>query len=133
MRMRVKVLRCHRETRRGDEQSVEIGAAKDAARRPRAGQFDDPLPRSWVNNAFDGWDRRARIIWPKDRITISLTASRALDVFILYSSSQDADFFCFEPVSHSVDAHHGEGLTPLEHGAMLSANIRLDWSSIAWR
>lgn len=91
------------------------------------------LPRSWVNNAFDGWDRRARIIWPKDRITISLTASRALDVFILYSPSQDADFFCFEPVSHSVDAHHGEGLTPLEHGATLSANMRLDWSSTASR
>ncbi|WP_434221225.1 hypothetical protein [Mesorhizobium caraganae] len=115
VRVRVKVVGGHREARRGDEQSIEIGAAKGAARRPRAGQFDDPLPRSWVNNAFDGWDRRARITRPEDRIAISLTASPALDVFILYSRSQDADFFCFEPVSHYVDAHHGEGLTPLEH------------------
>lgn len=131
MWVRVKVAGGHGEARRGDEERIEIGAAKGAARRPGAGHFDDPLPRSWVNNAFDGWDRRARITRPKDRITISLTASRALDVFILHSPSQDADFFCFEPVSHSVDAHHGEGLTPLEHGAMLSANMRLDWSSIA--
>ena len=86
-----------------------------------------------MNNAFDGWDRRARITRPEDGIAISLTASLALDVFILYSPSQDADFFCFEPVSHSVDAHHGEGLTPLEHGATLSANMRLDWSSTASR
>ncbi|RJT33522.1 aldose 1-epimerase [Mesorhizobium waimense] len=89
------------------------------------------LPRSWVNNAFDGWDHHAAIIQPEDRMTISLLASPSLDVFILYSPSPDSGFFCFEPVSHAVNAHHGEGLTPLEHGATMSASIRLDWTSIS--
>jgi len=92
-----------------------------------------PLPRSWVNNAFDGWDRRAAIVQPEDGITISLTATPSLGVFVLYSPSMDADFFCFEPVSHPVDAHHGEGLTSLDHGDTMSAGMRLGWNSIGSR
>jgi len=86
-----------------------------------------PLPVGWVNNGFDGWDRRATIVQPQESIAVTLTASPELDVYILYSPSPDAGFFCFEPVSHPVDAHHGEGLTTLDDGATMSAAMRLEW------
>ena len=86
-----------------------------------------PLPAGWVNNGFDGWDRRATIVQPQESIAVTLTASPELDVYILYSPSPDAGFFCFEPVSHPVDAHHGEGLTTLDDGATMSAAMRLEW------
>ncbi|TKB25687.1 MAG: aldose 1-epimerase, partial [Mesorhizobium sp.] len=87
-----------------------------------------PLPWDWVNNAFDGWNRRASIAQLEEGIGVTLTASPELGVYILYSPSSDADFFCFEPVSHPVDAHHGEGLTVLEDGQTMSAAMRLDWA-----
>ena len=61
----------------------------------------------------DGTEAR-KIVQPEDGIALSVQASPLLDVFIVYSPSPDAGFFCFEPVSHPVDAHHGEGLTVLE-------------------
>ncbi|TGQ06518.1 aldose 1-epimerase [Mesorhizobium sp. M2E.F.Ca.ET.219.01.1.1] len=85
------------------------------------------LPAGWVNNAFVGWNRRATIVQPAQGIAVELTASPELDVFILYSPSHDAGFFCFEPVSHPVDAHHSAGLTPLDDGGTLTAALRLDW------
>ncbi|RWE71659.1 aldose 1-epimerase [Mesorhizobium sp.] len=87
-----------------------------------------PLPLEWVNNAFDGWDRRASIVQLEDGIKVTLSASPELGVYILYSPSPDAGFFCFEPVSHAVDAHHGEGLTVLDDGQTMSATMRLDWA-----
>lgn len=89
-----------------------------------------PLPQGWVNNAFDGWDGRASIAQLEDGIKITLTASPTLDVYILYSPSSDAGFFCFEPVSHPVDAHHGEGLTVLGDGQTMSATMRLEWTVV---
>jgi aldose 1-epimerase len=89
-----------------------------------------PLPLDWVNNAFDGWDRRASITQLEDAMKITLTASAELDVYILYSPSPDAGFFCFEPVSHPVDAHHGQGLTALDHGETMSAAMRLEWAVV---
>ena len=86
------------------------------------------LPAAWVNNAFDGWDRRASLVQLQDGIKVMLTASPELGVYVLYSPSPDADFFCFEPVSHPVDAHHGEGLTVLDDGETMSAAMRLDWA-----
>ncbi len=92
-----------------------------------------PLPEGWVNNGFSGWDGRATIFQPAEAIAISLTASAALGIYILYSPSRDAGFFCFEPVSHPVDAHitAGQaGLVPLAPGATTSATMRLDWKSL---
>jgi aldose 1-epimerase len=89
-----------------------------------------PLPPAWVNNAFEGWDGRATIAQPEQGVAVTLAASPELDVYILYSPSPDAGFLCFEPVSHTVDAHHGEGLTVLAHGETMSAAMRLEWAEI---
>lgn len=64
------------------------------------------LPEGWLNNAFTGWDGSARIDWPDRRFSLAIAAKPPLTTAIVYSPSSDADFFCFEPVSHSVDAHN---------------------------
>jgi aldose 1-epimerase len=113
-----------------DERHLPVGVVP--VRERPAWDFDRPipLPLEWVNNAFDGWDRRATIVQPEQGIAVTLAASPELDVYILYSPSPDAGFFCFEPVSHTVDAHHGEGLTTLEDGETMSATMRLEWEVV---
>ena len=88
------------------------------------------LPQGWINNGFAGWNRQAEIIQPEDGLTISLAASAPLGIYLLFSPSQSSDFFCFEPVSHLVDAHNLKtdgGLVPLKPGERLSAFMRLNW------
>jgi aldose 1-epimerase len=66
-----------------------------------------PLPEGWINNAFLDWDGRAAIAWP-DR-GLSLTIESSTTIYLLFSPSAEAEFFCFEPVSHLVDAHNAAG------------------------
>lgn len=88
------------------------------------------LPRSWVNNWFDGWDGKARIDWPSRDLTVLVEASELLDRYVLYSPSGDADFFCFEPVSHPVDAFNlpegpiSHGMVKLQPGGRIKASAR---------
>jgi aldose 1-epimerase len=88
------------------------------------------LPAGWINNAFTGWNGRATIIWEDRGLTLDLEARSPLSTFILYSPSADAPFFCFEPVSHVVDAHNlspgpeAHGLVVLVPGATLAAECR---------
>lgn len=89
-----------------------------------------PLPRGWINNGFAGWNRQARIIQPEDGLILTLSASETLGIYQLFSPAADSGFFCFEPVSHLVDAHNlavAGGLVALEPGESLCASIRLDW------
>ena len=88
------------------------------------------LPRTWVNNAFVGWDGRASITQPDDDITVMVDTLSTLNVFVLHSPARDADFFCFEPVSHTVDAHHTGGLDTLEPGGLITAHMRLGWGEL---
>ena len=113
-----------------DERHLPVGVV--LVRERPAWDFDRPipLPLEWVNNAFDGWNGRASITQLRDGIKITLNASPELDVYIVYSPSPDAGFFCFEPVSHTVDAHHGEGLTPLDDGETMGATMRLEWAVV---
>lgn len=97
---------------------------EDAAHLPKAfvrtvgGDFDfgavRPLPEGWTNLTYTGWDGQARIEWPARNLSVDIEAAAPLTTAIVYSPSTDADFFCFEPVSHSVDAHNrsGEGTAP---------------------
>nr|MDA8250534.1 hypothetical protein [Rhodospirillales bacterium] len=74
------------------------------------------LPPGWINNGFVGWDGRATIGWPGRGLALAVEAeaegadgAAPLAVFLVYSPGAQADFFCFEPVSHPVDAHHLAG------------------------
>lgn len=65
-----------------------------------------PLPAGWINNLFAGWNGKAAIIWPESSMRLEIEASFPLRFYIVYSPSSQSDFFCFEPVSHVVDAHN---------------------------
>ena len=80
-------------------------------RRGPSGTFAAPraLPADWINNAFLDWDGHARVLWPERRLELDVTADPPLSTYILYSPSAKADFFCFEPVTHPVDAHNLPG------------------------
>lgn len=86
-----------------------------------------PLPIDWINNGFIGWNGRARILWEDRAVTLEVEAQPPLLTFILYSPSADASFFCFEPVSHAVNAHNlppgpeAHGLVALAPGEKLVA------------
>ena len=54
-------------------------------------------------NGFTGWDGRAVIDWPEWRARLAVIAGPTLRHLVLYTPP-GADFFCVEPVSHSVDA-----------------------------
>lgn len=60
-----------------------------------------PLPADCVDHCFAGWSGEASIRWPRRRLRLELRAD--VDRFVLYTP-QDADFFCFEPVDHAIDA-----------------------------
>ena len=80
-----------------------------------------PLPPGWINNGFVGWDGRATVSWPERRLALAIDARPAedtpmpLSTYILYApilhgTGAPAAFFCFEPVSHPVDAHNLPGM-----------------------
>ena len=92
-----------------------------------------PLPQGWINCGFSGWDGSAQIV-QGDAATSLHISSEGLCVALLYSPSANADFFCFEPVSHPVDAHNlpgHPGLVRLAPGATLSVSMTLSWEHAA--
>jgi len=80
------------------------------------------LPRAWINNAFLGWDGHCVILWPDRALSLEIATDPVLPTYIVYSPSSGAEFFCFEPVTHPVDAHNlpggakANGLMVLEPG-----------------
>ena len=107
-------------------------------RRPTAGDLDfargAPLPRRWVNTLFEGWDGEAAIRWPERDLAVAITADPLFDRSLVFVSDPAFDpdyaydFFCFEPMSHSIDAHNtpgGAGLRRLEPGEALSGTLRI--------
>jgi aldose 1-epimerase len=89
------------------------------------------LPQGWVNNGFSGWDGKADIEWPSRGIDATVVASPTLDTYMLFSPSAEADFFCFEPVSHPVDAFNlvggaeRHGMTVLDTGETVVASMAI--------
>ncbi len=90
------------------------------------------LPGTWINNDFSPWDGQAEIVWPerKLRLLVDTGQDPRLTTYILYSPASDADFFCFEPVTHPVDAHNrpggpeANGLWVLAPGETLAVSCR---------
>lgn len=101
-------------------------------------EFSKPqlLPNDWINAAFTGWQRVARIEQPALGLAVLVNASTNLDSAVVYSPHREAGFFCFEPVSHAVDAHNQPGqpgLTPLDTGDTLEMSMTLSWSPMELR
>lgn len=92
-----------------------------------------PLPDGFIDNGFTGWSRKAVIIWQDRGIEAVVSASENLGCYLVHSPSPQSGFFCFEPISHPVDAHNfsGEpeanGLAVLSKGDELSASMTIGW------
>ena len=94
-------------------------------------QFADnaPLPEGGIDNLFSGWRGRASISWPQRGLSMALSVAPRLSRYLVFSPGRAAAFFCFEPVSHVVDAHHladplAEGLVELASGDCLRQRWR---------
>jgi aldose 1-epimerase len=109
-----------------DERHLPVGDAPVAL--PPDWDFSAPrlLPPGFINNCFVGWSRAATISWPRRGLRLSVEASERLGRYFVYSPGAASDFFCFEPVSHPVDAvnlpggHEANGLVVLEPDAGLA-------------
>lgn len=96
---------------------------------PAAWQFGVayPLPDTLVNHAFTDWCGRATVVWPNRRV--SLTVASNADCYVLYTP-RGADFFCFEPVDHPINAVNlpggaqAHGMTVLAPGERLTREFR---------
>lgn len=89
-----------------------------------------PLPDSWINASFEGWDGRAIVHWRDRGLGLDMRASGNLNRFIVYSPGARADFFCFEPISHRINAHaeadtEAAGLIVLRPGEEVSCEVTL--------
>ncbi|MCW5320594.1 aldose 1-epimerase [Verminephrobacter aporrectodeae subsp. tuberculatae] len=96
---------------------------------PRSFRTLRALPPEFVNTLYTGWNGQAKIVWPRRGVALEVRADAPLNRFIFYSPGADANFFCFEPVSHDVDAHNTAsptqaGLVVLKEGDCLRLSSR---------
>ncbi|WP_104202622.1 aldose 1-epimerase [Billgrantia saliphila] len=73
------------------------------------------LPIGRIDNLFTGWSGRALLRWPERGLALEVSADTSR--YLVFSPGAQADFFCFEPVSHDVDAHHFDD--PQRHGLVI--------------
>lgn len=115
----------------------EDGSWLPTRQQATAGDLDfaaaGPLPRRWVNTQFEGWDGRASIRWPEQRLALGIEADPMFDRCLVFVSDPAFDpgyaydFFCFEPMSHSIDDHNkaeAGGLKRLAPGERLTGAVR---------
>ena len=62
------------------------------------------LPDDLIDNGFAGWDGRGRIDWTDRGIALDLEADSATRYYHVFSPDKNCGFFCFEPVTHEVNA-----------------------------
>ena len=96
--------------------------------------FNKPniLPSRWTNNCFNNWNGNAKILWPDKKLLLNIKSSKNCKFFFLHVSSKKFeknfknDYFCFEPMTHAVNAHNMDyknGLVELEKNKSLKISI----------
>jgi aldose 1-epimerase len=91
-----------------------------------------PLPPTPIDNCFAGWTGEAHVAQPDLGIDVAVTAPQSLDHAMVFAPSADAGFFCFEPVSHAVDAINAPGhpgMAVLKPGQSRTLSIAVGWAS----
>ena len=87
------------------------------------------LPRRWVNYGFEGWNGTCEIVWPAQRARLRLDADALFGRYFVFVSDPNFEtgynyeYFAFEPMSHSANAHNfldGAGLRRLASAGSLS-------------
>jgi aldose 1-epimerase len=90
------------------------------------------LPATLVDNGFCNWDGRCLIQQPDLGYELECQATGS-DYYLLYCPV-DLGFFCIEPVSHPVNAHHlpgRPGLRLLEQGQSAELGFSLHYRELA--
>lgn len=90
------------------------------------------LPAQHTDNAFIDWNGQARILQPDAGYSLEISATGS-DLYLLFCPEQKP-FFCFEPVSHPVNAHHmpgKPGLVLLHKGQSHSLTFSLQYRTLA--
>lgn len=80
---------------------------------------------SGLDTGFGGWDGLARIEWMEEAVALEISAAGPLDHVIIFSP-QGESFFCFEPVSHSINAINGGEMHRLAGGEQFSVSLLLE-------
>ena len=84
------------------------------------------LPSDGIDNVFSGWAGAAEIVWPARGLRLSVNAD--MGYYIVYAPAV-ADFFCFEPVDHAINAFNlpggseQHGMTVLAPGEALRRQV----------
>lgn len=92
------------------------------------------LPEGLVDNGFCDWDGHCLIEQPELAYTLECQATGS-DYFLLYCPP-GLGFFCIEPVSHPVNAHHlpgRPGLKLLEQGQSVELAFTLNYQPLSGR
>lgn len=111
----------------------DVGSLPGPAQTP-AGPFDfgktRGFPAARLNNGYSGWDGRALIRYPRHALELEVSADPLFSHVFVYApfGEVNADFFCFEPMSHMAGDHNRNGLgdlSLLEPGQRLEGSIHL--------
>lgn len=102
---------------------------------PENADFSKPrtLPPHWLNNCFEGWNGRARIVWPETGLSAEIAADPIFSRYMLYAPDSDPGFFCLEPMSHAPNAlamAGPAGLHVLAPGEVLSGGFSITVSNL---
>lgn len=91
-----------------------------------------------IDNAYTGWNGSASMDWPEhgfrlDMEVAPLTATERQAQYCLLYRPPEGAHFCFEPVTHPIDAFHmpgAPGLQVLATGETLSLKVRWRFSTL---
>lgn len=92
------------------------------------------LPQRQIDNCFNGWNGVATIRWDDRGVGLEVESSPRLPYYVLYCPV-GRPVFCFEPVTHPIDAFNlpepfaRAGLVPLGPGERMS--IRVTFRALA--
>ncbi len=100
--------------------------------------FSSTLPDGWdynapapltggglIDNCFSGWDGVMRVSRPEVKLALTMQVVPVSGYSLLYRPPEPG-FFCFEPISHPIDAFHMKnkpGLVSLRHGESVRMEV----------
>jgi len=94
---------------------------------------------SLIDNAYTGWSGEARVDWPDHQLALTIRVPDVLaggqnnGLYLLYRAPA-ISAFCFEPVTHPIDAFHLPGLPGLRvlhTGESLTLKVQWRFADIA--
>jgi aldose 1-epimerase len=85
-----------------------------------------PLEGPLIDNCFNGWNGKAVIEYPDRGLVLTMVMPDCNGYSLMYRPP-GLDYFCFEPITHPIDAFHmpeRPGLAVLGHGESLALRAR---------